>query len=117
MEETNSVQYTKCIYFGYLALRFFSGLAECTVSTNNTHSANVTEPIKFEMNYPFCFQMAYNRRGGVLASMLISIDRSRFRSVTFAEWVLFVLTVHSAKPEKNEVLNSRNIYILYIVLS
>jgi hypothetical protein len=37
--------------------------------------------------------------------------------VTFAEWVLFVLTVHSAKPEKNEVLNRRNIYILYIVLS
>jgi hypothetical protein len=44
MEETNSVQYTKCIYFGYLALRFFSDL-ECTVSANNTHSANVTEPI------------------------------------------------------------------------
>jgi hypothetical protein len=50
MEETNSVQYTKCIYFGYLALLFFSDLAECTVSANNTHSANVTEPIKFEMN-------------------------------------------------------------------
>jgi hypothetical protein len=37
--------------------------------------------------------------------------------MTFAAWVLFALTVHSAKPEKNEVLNSQNIYILYIVLS
>ena len=49
MEETNSVQYTKCIYFGYLAI--FSGLAECIVSGNNTHCASATEPIKFEMNY------------------------------------------------------------------
>jgi hypothetical protein len=31
---------------------YMTGLAECTVRTNNTHSANVTEPIKFKMNYP-----------------------------------------------------------------
>jgi hypothetical protein len=30
--------------------------------------------------------------------------------VKFVEWVLFALTVHSAKPEKNEVLNSQNIF-------
>ena len=37
--------------FRLFSTSFSSGLAECTVSTNNTHSANVTEPIKFEMNY------------------------------------------------------------------
>ena len=38
--------------------------------------------------------------------------------MAFAEWVLFALTLHFAKPEKkNEVLNSQNIYILYIALS
>jgi hypothetical protein len=30
---------------------FFSGLVECTVSANNAHSAKVTEPIRFELNY------------------------------------------------------------------
>jgi len=50
MVVTNSIQYTKCIYFGYLALRF-SCSAEYSVKADNAHSPNFMEPIKFEMNH------------------------------------------------------------------
>ena len=37
--------------FWLFSTSFFSGLAECTVSANNTQAANVMEPIRFEMKY------------------------------------------------------------------
>ena len=33
--------------FWLFSISFFSGLADCTVSANDTHAANVTEPIRF----------------------------------------------------------------------